>query len=355
MTPPAFALYLVSLLVVILAHKPALTHLSLLMESSEVGGSATLQCLCWDDAALMFYWYKQTQGKEPRLVCTFYKHSKKGRFEDEFDTSRFSLDSENHSNILLNISDLRMSDSATYYCIKSNLADFKFCVGTTLIVKGSGLNLPTSLKQSETEPIRSLNCSVQTGSCGAEHSFYWFRNSGEFQPGLIYSQAGDKNQCERKRKTSTNSCTFNLPMENLNKSQNGADFCAVASCGHILFGDESIVHSEGDSASIVLVYLLSGALSFTTLLAATLAFSVLRLSKRHSQQTDGSDTFYTRNALTAQVRIILWRIMVYFCFSAVFSLLCTLSAAAPGWRKPPICCCEQYETKHVRRSEGDLQ
>ncbi|XP_008433228.1 uncharacterized protein LOC103480152 isoform X3 [Poecilia reticulata] len=302
MTPPAFALYLVSLLVVILAHKPALTHLSLLMESSEVGGSATLQCLCWDDAALMFYWYKQTQGKEPRLVCTFYKHSKKGRFEDEFDTSRFSLDSENHSNILLNISDLRMSDSATYYCIKSNLADFKFCVGTTLIVKGSGLNLPTSLKQSETEPIRSLNCSVQTGSCGAEHSFYWFRNSGEFQPGLIYSQAGDKNQCERKRKTSTNSCTFNLPMENLNKSQNGADFCAVASCGHILFGDESIVHSEGDSASIVLVYLLSGALSFTTLLAATLAFSVLRLSKRHSQQTDGSDTFYTRNALTAQLQ-----------------------------------------------------
>ncbi|XP_014841541.1 PREDICTED: uncharacterized protein LOC106917244 isoform X2 [Poecilia mexicana] len=297
MTPPAFALYLVSLLVVISAHKPAPTHLSLLMESAEVGGSATLQCLCWDDAALMFYWYKQTQGKEPRLIYNFYKHSNKGHFEDEFDTSRFSLDSENHRNILLNISDLRMSDSATYYCIKSDMTDFKFCEGTTLIVKGSGLNLPTSLQQSETEPIRSLNCSVQTGSCGAEH---WFRNSGEFQPGLIYSQAGDKNQCERKRKTSTNSCTFNLPMENLNKSQNGADFCAVVSCGHILFGDETIVHSEGDYASIVLVYLLSGALSFTTLLAATLAFSVLRLSKRHSQQTDVSDTFYTRNALTAQ-------------------------------------------------------
>ncbi|XP_014324612.2 uncharacterized protein LOC102234773 isoform X1 [Xiphophorus maculatus] len=299
MSPPAFALYIVALLVVIAAHKPALTHLSLLMESAEVGGSTTLQCLCRDDAAVMFYWYKQTQGKEPRLVCTFYKY-KENRFEDEFDTSRFSLDSKNHSNILLNISDLRMSDSATYYCLKSNLAIIKFCEGTTLIVKGSGLNPPTSLQQSETEPIRSPDCSVQTGSCGAEHSFYWFRNSGDFHPGLIYSQAGDRNACERKRKASTNSCSFNLPVKNLNKSQNGADFCAVASCGHILFGDQTIVHSEGDSVSIVLVYLLSGALSLTTLLAATLAFSVLRLSKRHSQQTDCSDTFSATNAPTAR-------------------------------------------------------
>ncbi|XP_043953866.1 uncharacterized protein LOC122820481 isoform X1 [Gambusia affinis] len=305
MSPPAFALYRVSLLVlvVIAAHKPASTHLSLVMESAEVGGSVTLQCLCRDDAAVMFYWYKQTQGKEPRHVCTFYKYNKRDSFEDEFDPSRFSLDSENHSNILLNISDLRMSDSATYFCIKSNLADPKFCEGTTLSVKGSGLNLPTALQQSETEAIPSQDCSVQTGSCGAEHSFYWFKHSGEFHPGLIYSQASDKNQCERKGKTSTNSCTFNLPVKNLNKSQNGADFCAVASCGHILFGDETTVHSEGDSVSIVLVYLLSGALSFTTLLAASLAFSLLRLSKIHSQQTaftDCSDTFSAANAPTAQ-------------------------------------------------------
>ncbi|XP_054914647.1 uncharacterized protein LOC129378351 isoform X2 [Poeciliopsis prolifica] len=291
MSPPAFALYLVSLLVVIAAHKPVLTRLSLLVESAEVGGRMALQCLCGADAAVMFYWYKQTQGKEPRLVCTFYKYNNNSRFEDQFDPSRFSLESKNHSNILLSISDLRMSDSATYYCIKSDLANIKFCEGTTLTVKGSGLNLPTLLQQSETEPIRSPDCSVQTGSCGPEHSFYWFRNSGEFHPGLIYSQTGDKNQCERKRKTSTNSCTFNLPVKNLNKSQDGANFCAVASCGRILFGDETIVHSEGASVSIVLVYLLSGALSFSILLAATLAFSVLRLSKIHSRQTDCSDTF----------------------------------------------------------------
>ncbi|XP_047241301.1 uncharacterized protein LOC124880300 isoform X1 [Girardinichthys multiradiatus] len=303
MTSPTFTLYLPALLVMIVAHRAAWTHRLLLMESAEVGHNTALQCLCQDDLAVMFYWYKQILGKEPKLVCTLYKHNNIAIFQDQFNNSRFSLDNENHSNILLKIADLRVSDSATYYCVKSNLAEFTFCEGTTLSVNGFGMNLRTLLHQSKIEPIQSrsyvsLNCTVQTGSCGGEHSYYWISNSVKSHPGLIYGQGG-LDQCERKSNTdpTRHRCTFNLPMNSLAETY----FCAVASCGHLLFGNRTILHSEADAVSIVLVYVLGGVLTFTTILVASLAFSVYRLSKICNQQTECSGTFSARHILTTQL------------------------------------------------------
>uniref|UniRef100_A0A3Q2UAT3 Uncharacterized LOC105923636 n=1 Tax=Fundulus heteroclitus TaxID=8078 RepID=A0A3Q2UAT3_FUNHE len=286
------------------AHTATLKSMSLLMESSDVGTNVALQCLCQDNAAVMFYWYKQILGKKPKLVCSFYKHNNIGNFQNEFNNSRFSLDTENHGNILLKISDLRISDSATYHCVKGNLAEFKFCEGTTLIVKDFGLNLKTSRHQSETEPILSRgfvtpSCAVQTGYYGGGHGLYWFTNYKKYHPGLIYSQVG-REPSERKPNTSRNSCAFSLSMENMNKSHAGTYLCAVASCGHLLFGNRTIVPAEGEAVSSVLVYLLSGTFAFSTLLVVSLASLVYRLSKRQIQQTECSDTF----SATTQVRII---------------------------------------------------
>uniref|UniRef100_A0A3Q3IHD7 Ig-like domain-containing protein n=1 Tax=Monopterus albus TaxID=43700 RepID=A0A3Q3IHD7_MONAL len=102
-------------------------------ESANVGGSVTLPCLCQDHITVMFYWYKQTLGEKPKLVLTFYKHSNNsGNFYDEFKNNpRFTLDIGRHTNYL-KISDLLVSDSATYYCAMSNLYTYEFCEGTTV-------------------------------------------------------------------------------------------------------------------------------------------------------------------------------------------------------------------------------
>ena len=221
-------------------------YMTTLKQSSLADGGAnmTLLCSCQDDKTVMFHWYKQTVGQTPVPVSTFYKHNNKGNFHNEFkNNSRFSMDTENLK-CYLRISDVRISDSATYYCVGTNLFDnvFEFCEGITVSVKGSGLNIPAWVHQLASGNIQpggsvTLNCTVHTGTCDGEHSVYWFKHSQESHPGLIYTHGGRNDQCERKDNTQTHTCVYNLPMKSLNLSHAGTYYCAVASCGHILFGN----------------------------------------------------------------------------------------------------------------------
>ncbi|CAK6973027.1 uncharacterized protein LOC122973263 isoform X2 [Scomber scombrus] len=53
---------------------------------------------------------------------------------------------------------------------------------------------------------------------------------------FIYTQGGGIDQCELNTNTHTNTCVYNLPMKSLNLSHAGTYYCAVASCGQIVFG-----------------------------------------------------------------------------------------------------------------------
>ncbi|XP_067436969.1 immunoglobulin kappa light chain-like [Thunnus thynnus] len=217
--------------------------------SANVGDDTTLQCFC-EDVVAKLYWYKQILGQKPRLISTFQKYEVISTFHDEFKNNpRFTLDTENGKNNL-RITDLHISDSATYYCVSSYLNKLEFLEGTTLSVKGSGLNIQALVHQSASESIRpggsvTLNCTVHTGTCvDGEHSVYWFKNSQESQPGIIYTHGGRNNQCERNSNTQTHTCVYNLPMKSLNLSHAGTYYCAVASCGQILFGDRTKLDFE---------------------------------------------------------------------------------------------------------------
>ncbi|XP_045921295.1 uncharacterized protein LOC123980792 [Micropterus dolomieu] len=249
-----------------------------------VGDEVTLQCFYEGNVARL-YWYKQTLGQKPRLISTFYKYDRNGTFHDEFNNNpRFTLDTATGQNHL-KVSDSRVSDSATYYCASSFTYIFEFAEGTIVSVKASGLTVPALVHQSASEPIQpggsvTLNCTVHTGTCDGEHSVYWFKNSEESHPGLIYTHGGRNNQCERN--SSTQTCVYNLPMESLNLSHAGTYYCAVASCGHILFGNGTKLDLEDAPDSLVLVYFLSGALGLTTILVVLLAFLVYKINKRNS-------------------------------------------------------------------------
>uniref|UniRef100_A0A8D3AVY8 Ig-like domain-containing protein n=1 Tax=Scophthalmus maximus TaxID=52904 RepID=A0A8D3AVY8_SCOMX len=244
MTPPNFALHFTCLFVASWAHWTPLGQSFLHFESADIGESVTLSCLCKDGAATMFFWYKQTLGQKPNLVSAFYRND-------------------------LKISHLRISDSATYHCAGSDLNDFVFCTAVTVSVKGSGLNIQALVDQSGSETVQpgvsaTLGCTVHTGTCDGKHSVYWFKNSEEPHPGLIYTHGDRDDQCERKPNTQTHSCAYNLSMKSLNLSHAGT-FCAVASCGHV--------------ASLILVHFLKGALAFTTVLIILLAFLLYKTHK----------------------------------------------------------------------------
>uniref|UniRef100_UPI003AAC7AB6 uncharacterized protein n=1 Tax=Centroberyx gerrardi TaxID=166262 RepID=UPI003AAC7AB6 len=243
MTPPKFAFFLTCLFLGRMAHMTTLKQSSSVHQESglvsvNVGDNVTLQCFSEGDLAPKFYWYKQTLGQKPKVMSTFYKYDKNGSFHDEFKYNpRFILDTGNGKNHLT-ISDLRLSDSATYFCASSYSYKFEFAEGAILSVKGSGSNIQAFVHQPASETI---------------------------QPGGSV----------------TLNCTVNL-------SDAGTYYCAVVSCGEILFGNATKMDIEHGVDSLVLVYLLSVAVAFTTILVVILAFSVYKMNKRNCCQCTDS-------------------------------------------------------------------
>nr|XP_020501283.1 uncharacterized protein LOC109992853 [Labrus bergylta] len=283
MTSPTVIVYLTCLVLGEIAWtvsqklSPSVRH-----ERREAGESLTLTCdFKGDQSSTRVYWYKQTIGDKLRLVSEFYKYG--GTYHSEFkDNPRFTLDAQNGKN-LLTISDLNMSDSATYYCISCNYCKLDILETVIVSVKGPGVNIPAVVHQTASETIEpggsvTLSCTVHPGTCDGEHSVYWFKNS---HPGFIYTHGGKNDQCVRKANSQTNTCTYNLPMKNLNISNTGTYYCAVASCGHILFGNGTKLDSGDGLNSPALVYLLSGALIFATILIVVMAFLLYKMNKRN--------------------------------------------------------------------------
>uniref|UniRef100_A0A3P9L668 Ig-like domain-containing protein n=1 Tax=Oryzias latipes TaxID=8090 RepID=A0A3P9L668_ORYLA len=228
--------------------------------SVNVGDTVTLECSYEGYELTWISWYKQSLGGKPELMSSFYAYSTEVTFFDEFKKDlRFKLDIEN-KNHHLKILNLQFSDSATYYCAVSYAMILKFTEGVTVNVKGSDLTIQASVDQSSSENIHAgdsvtLNCTVHTGSCDEEHRVYWFKDSEDSHPGLIYTHGGRNDQCERKNNTQTHSCVYKLHMNNLHEPHAGIYYCAVVSCGHILFGNGTKLDLTGDFHTPFLVYL----------------------------------------------------------------------------------------------------
>uniref|UniRef100_A0A3P8TIA6 Ig-like domain-containing protein n=1 Tax=Amphiprion percula TaxID=161767 RepID=A0A3P8TIA6_AMPPE len=253
-----------------------------------VGEEVTLECFHQKDSlAMMFFWYKQTLGHKPELVSTYYKYERNGIFNDDLKTNpRFQLETSRGKNHL-KISNVQMSDSATYYCISCYLYKCEYLEDIIIQVESSGLNLQALVEQSASETIQpgdavTLSCTVHTGTCDEEHSVYWFKDEEESHPGLIYTHGGRNDRCERKPNTQTQTCVYNLPLKSLNLTDVGTYYCAVASCGRILFGNGTKLDFEEEAGSLVLVYVLSGALGFNTILAVLLAYKAYAMDKTKS-------------------------------------------------------------------------
>ncbi|XP_041841415.1 immunoglobulin kappa light chain-like [Melanotaenia boesemani] len=269
--------------------------------SADVGEDVTFQCFYKGRDSAWLFWYIQTLGQKPRLISEFYVFDTKFTFKNEFHNNpRFTLDI-NKPSFHLKISDVKLSDSATYYCAASYAAVLTFAEDTTLRVKDSGSGIPASVHQPESETIqpggsKTLNCTVHTGTCDGEHSVYWFRDSGESHPGLVYSGGGRNDQCQRNPNTQTHTCVYSLPMENLNMFNAGTYYCAVVSCGHIMFGNGTKLDFEYDGFG---VHLWMAAFAFTSILNVLLAFLVFMMNKSNSSKSSECEA---SGLLTADVK-----------------------------------------------------
>uniref|UniRef100_A0A3P9L4Y3 Ig-like domain-containing protein n=1 Tax=Oryzias latipes TaxID=8090 RepID=A0A3P9L4Y3_ORYLA len=280
-TPAQFVVILTCLLSGNSAQSPPLgssssDHQKSVFLSAHIGETVTLQCF-YDGVYLQYIlWYKHILGRKPKPISLFSKYG---------NNPRFTLTTSDQT-ISLIISNLKQSDSAIYFCVAGYQTHMNFSAVLTVNVKGSGSTIQASVDQSSSENIHAgdsvtLNCTVHTGSCDEEHRVYWFKDS---HPGLIYTHGGRNDQCERKNNTQTHSCVYELPIKNLTEPHAGIYYCAVVSCGHILFGNRTKLDLTDSAAPVnsVILNTLVGLLTVMSVLVVFLLFLLWKINKSNN-------------------------------------------------------------------------
>ncbi|XP_026104793.1 uncharacterized protein LOC113076363 [Carassius auratus] len=210
----------------------------------QAGDSVNFTCIFSKESRTTVAWVKQRAGEKPLLITSSYQ-ALPAVIENDFDKHNRFFVTKDAGSFNLSITNVEESDTATYYYIKY-IYKFTFGQGTDLIVKGRHLNMQADHQTAVLDPVHpedsavGLQCTVLTQSCAGEHNVYWFRReSGESPPGMIFTQERRNAQCERSSdvNSTAHKCIYSLPKRNLNHSDAGIYYCAVAACGQILFGD----------------------------------------------------------------------------------------------------------------------
>ncbi|XP_060935818.1 uncharacterized protein LOC133011903 [Limanda limanda] len=221
-----------------------------------IGQNATLRCQVSEKEGKFFHWYKQTHGYLIQTVATgtFSMQSLQGQFRN----SRFSV-TEGMSHYSLTIANVAKEDEATYFCQNGTAYSQTFVNGIFLAVNDQNPPKSVIVKQSpETASVRPgasviFQCSLLFNHkenlvpCPGEHSVHWFRaGSGRSLPDFIYTQS--KSNDEQKEK----SCVYSLSKTIHNSSDAGTYYCAVVTCGEILFGEGTKVETTQEQGLLVI-------------------------------------------------------------------------------------------------------
>ncbi|XP_069578915.1 uncharacterized protein [Brachyistius frenatus] len=216
------------------------------LRSATVGENVTLHCFYDSQVAMHFSWYQQPLGSKPELLSIIYKYDERSEvFYGLENNPRFSVQNKEGMNHL-HISDIHLSDSATYYCGSSHSNMMEFGEGVFLSVEGS--KHQEIVQEPASEGIHpggsvTFNCTVHTVTCDGERSVYWFRRGS--RQGILHTHS---DQCEPVSASvvPSQSCVYHLQKMNLSSSDAGTYYCAVASCGELLFGSGSKLLISGD-------------------------------------------------------------------------------------------------------------
>uniref|UniRef100_A0A3B4FYW8 Ig-like domain-containing protein n=1 Tax=Pundamilia nyererei TaxID=303518 RepID=A0A3B4FYW8_9CICH len=158
----------------------------------------------------------------------------------------------------LDISKVNLSDIGLYYCIKVRQLAMTFLKGTFLTIKELEPDANYTVVQEKTVHAGNsvtLHCSLfsdaENKTCPGGHHVFWFREASH--PDIIYTEGNRHHECE-KRSEAQRSCVFRSS-KNVSSSNAATYYCAVATCGLILFGNgtkQEMVQTAG-SAFIALV------------------------------------------------------------------------------------------------------
>ncbi|XP_029021144.1 signal-regulatory protein beta-2-like [Betta splendens] len=234
------------------------------------------------------FWIRLVSGKPPEVLGGTYSFD----YDKVLRTLHFTTRQEPGS-FLLEISGAEKSDVGVYYCLKVKQLNMTFVKGVFLRVKGPEPDVTAIIQHPPSDPVRpgdsvTLQCSVvsdsHNNSCPAVHSVYWFRpGPGESHPSVVYAPGSGGGECERRPEAGSAQTCVQSFCRNVSSSDAGTYRCAVATCGHILFGTGTKVDVKASApqAATVIQIVLSAALTIS------LVVNVFLIHKINRKTCDG--------------------------------------------------------------------
>uniref|UniRef100_A0A3B4FYR7 Ig-like domain-containing protein n=1 Tax=Pundamilia nyererei TaxID=303518 RepID=A0A3B4FYR7_9CICH len=214
---------------------PEPTFLLISLTVVDLGDNVTFGCEVSEKKLKSFHWYKQSLGHLPQSVASVILD--KITLSDAFKDSRFTLNKD-----IFTIRNVSKEDEATYFCQTRATYSQMLSSGTFLAVKDHNHQKSVYVKQNpEKESVRlggsvTLECSVLSKNkekalqCPDDH-----RAGQNSHPNIIYVDGNNQTECEKQSDTQKR-CVYRFS-KTVSSSDAGTYYCAVVTCGTILFGD----------------------------------------------------------------------------------------------------------------------
>ncbi|XP_034398849.1 uncharacterized protein LOC117737200 [Cyclopterus lumpus] len=255
-----------------------------ILETKTVGVGQNVTLTCARDTSLIretWFWIRIVSGNLPEFLG--------GTFHFDYDDSDEPLrikTKQEPGTFLLHIHEAKLSDAGLYSCIKVNQLNLTFLKGTFLSIGEPDITFIT--QDFPSAPVRpghsvTLQCSVLSHSerrtCPGEPSVFWFRaGSDESHPSLIYAQRSNSAGCEKSPEAhSPQKCVYSFSKD-VTSSDVGTHYCAVATCGQILFGNGTKLDIKetglGSLSDNIFLLLLCAVLAISVNVAAFLIYAI---------------------------------------------------------------------------------
>ncbi|XP_041635863.1 uncharacterized protein LOC121504856 [Cheilinus undulatus] len=263
------------------------------LKTAILGQTVTLNCSYDYESVSFLSWYHQRLGGKPAIVSTQMKHKPKASIFPAYE-ERFQVFAQEGKNNLI-IRGVGMNDSGTYYCGVLEFNTIEFGQGVFLHVRSSSSNTQGAIRQPVLEQVWTgdsvnLSCKINVAPCAGGQSFYWVRH-GSAQPVVVFHSPG---QCGDPGKE----CTSNLALKAVSSSDAGTYYCALDSCGEIVFGKGTRVELAGGfpKVSSMLMYCLSVTLAISIIILLVLAVITYKMKKNLCSICRGTVLYFAGSA-----------------------------------------------------------
>uniref|UniRef100_A0A3B4FYF4 Ig-like domain-containing protein n=1 Tax=Pundamilia nyererei TaxID=303518 RepID=A0A3B4FYF4_9CICH len=223
------------------------------VKTVQLGEAATLTCALpiKEFGSITVHWYKQSAGDGLKLIVTLSK-SAPPEYSPEFSRKRFNVENANN---VCNLTVLKtvQEDEGIYHC---GIAEWMYPI------QWSETYLSNNLFQCDRNMLLhkiappggsvTLHCSLLSNfdnkTCSGGLSMFWFREgSNPSHPSIIYTDGNRHHECGDS--STEKSCAYRFS-KNVSSSDAGTYYCAVATCGEILYGKGTKLDIQGTSFSI---------------------------------------------------------------------------------------------------------